>query len=168
MEFIIERLRSVAAFRKDLPRFSSRTQQANHVAMLRDELDKTVAHLTLNEFFHAYDSRATPRARTSIPFSVTPRDAHAALSDTFLWLPPRKVVIEKNADGRISFQAIGRVWTFPSAVHPVFSTLIRNRRCSMRTICRALPRFKKANVDSFLAELVSQGLVAIVPRPKNK
>jgi hypothetical protein len=161
LRWLAEELRESAAFRQDLPRFSSQEERRGHVEILRAELLKALDNDSLDRFLQEYDEAASPRAHLSLPWSAS-REILPAGRALVRFLAPRPVNI-KVEDGVVEFSCLKNRWRFAPAAALVLKPLLERRVCSVAELVdEARSALSEERVRRFLAELISHGLVAVV------
>ena len=161
LRWLSERMRAREAFRRDLPRFSSRAERDAHAARLREELLSAWDDTLLERFYEDLDARAEPRARVGLPWTATPAAEPPAASATVRLLAPRPLRLEP-AGGVIEFAAVGRRWRFAEGALPVLRELEERRVCTVAELCEAAGTGLPAEtVRVFVSELAFNGLVAV-------
>lgn len=162
--WLVERLREHAtAFRQDLPRFASASEQRAHSERLREEFFKAWDALLMERYLDEYDHQAMPRAAVGLPWSATREILPDGIDARVRFLAPRPLDI-KVEDDRVEFFCLRKRWRFASAAALVLKPLAAERRaCSVsELIDAARGTLDEQTVRRFLAELIAHGLVAVV------
>jgi hypothetical protein len=161
LRWLSDALRESAEFRSDLPRFSSSEERRAHVERLRSELLKALADDSLDRYLKEYDEAAISRAHLSLPWSATAEILPTGYA-RLRFLAPRPVEI-KLEDGIVEFSCLKKRWRFAADAALVLKPLAERRVCSVTELVEATSgRLDEARVRLFLAELVREGLVAVV------
>ncbi|HJQ30985.1 MAG TPA: cupin domain-containing protein [Pyrinomonadaceae bacterium] len=162
LRWLSERMRASEAFRRDLPRFTSRAERNAHAARLREELLAAWDDSLLEQFYEELDARAEPRARVELPWSAIPTPALPALSSVVRLLAPRPLRLEPER-GVIEFDCMRRRWRFAEGALPVLRALEERRVCTVAELCEAAGgRLTTETVRAFVMELAQNGLVAVM------
>lgn len=162
--WLADQLRSLEAFRMDLPRFDKASEQTAHMNRLRAGLLAMWDDNILAKFFQDQDEKAQPRTHTSFPWAVQPELLSSTDDVTVKLTVPRSTAIRTNNEGdQVIFTANGKTWTFAAPAGPVLEHLINKQVCSFRDLYDISEGvLSKETVKLFMGELLSQGLVAIV------
>lgn len=159
--WLLERLRENENFRQDLPRFASSEERRTHMGRLREELLKGWDDNLLESFLNEYDAEAVPRAHMSLPWSAT-AGILPELDARLRFLAPRPVDL-RIADGVIEFTSMRKRWRFAADAAIVLRPLMERRVCMISELTDAARgRLDEQRVRKFLAELIAEGLVALV------
>jgi Cupin superfamily protein len=160
LKWLAARMRASAAFRADLPRLASDADATAHAARLREELFAAWDARVVEQYLAEYDAQALPRARASLPLSVT--DEAPPAGAVVRWTPPRPVE-PKEAGGVVEFSCNRKRWRFAGPALAVLGPLAARRACTVGELCEAAAgRLDERTVRTFLRELLLQGLVVIV------
>jgi ribosomal protein L16 Arg81 hydroxylase len=161
-----ERLREREDFRRDLPRFATRAEQAAHMDHLRDQLLEEWGADLLERFYQDADATASARPQLSLPWSATPLilprgDALVRLT------APRgldlKGSAQHDAQEVIEFSCHGKRWRFAPESLVILRQLNERDVCSVNELCEtARGKLEERTVRAFLSELILHGLVAVV------
>jgi hypothetical protein len=159
--WLTEHMRTSETFRKDLPLFASEELRAAYLVQLRTELLGQLDDDLLNRYLQDMDANTTARARFSLPWSPTgvlPESPQTLLR----WLAPRPLNLRVE-DGVIKFSSQKKRWRFSAAALIILQRLETNRTCSISELCEiAGPTLSPETVRTFLQELISNGLAAVV------
>jgi hypothetical protein len=153
---------------RDLPRFATRAEQAEHLARLRDELLAEWDADVLERFYEDCDVRAQARPHVSLPWSATPEILPPSKNARVRLIAPRGLDMdgearERGADGVVEFSCLGKRWRFAAAALAVLRPLSTGRVYSVKELCEAAKRdLDERTVRAFLGELILHGLLAIV------
>ena len=162
LQWLAGKLRAREIFRKDLPRFTSEEERAQHLARLREELlaEWDAANL-LQNYYDEQDAMAEPRPSLTLPLSATANmlpDGEEALVSLNA---PRTLKL-KVEDGVIEFACHKKRWRFAAAALPVLRALNERRACSIHALCdEAQGKLDQQTVRAFLRELLQHGLIVI-------
>jgi JmjC domain len=170
LKWLEERLRESETFRRDLPRFASRSEQQEHVARLRADLLAEWSEDVLERFFAHCDAEAQARPALSLPWGATPESLPPASDVRVRLTAPRRLELESDAageqqgaDGIVEFSCLGKRWRFARAALAVLVPLNTGRVYSVSQLCEAARgTLAEPTVRTFLGELIRHGLVAIV------
>ncbi|MBV9209081.1 MAG: cupin, partial [Acidobacteria bacterium] len=162
LQWLAGKLRAREAFRKDLPRFTSADERAQHLSELRQELlAEWDSSTLLEDYFDEQDAMAEPRPTLNLPLSATPNvlpsedDAIIALS------APRPLKV-KAENGVIEFACNKKLWRFAAAALPLLQALNERRAFSIQELCDLMKgKLDEQTVRAFLRELSLHGLVVI-------
>ncbi len=165
LRWLTERLRASEIFRRDLPRLASDDDtRAAHLSQMRAELLAACDDKLIERYLAEYDANAEARPRVSLPWGAVttqtlPADGRATL---VRFMPPRTPEFQVE-DGVVAFSALKKRWRFAEGAHVVLRTLAERRTCTVAELCEAArPALEEKTVRLFVAELIAQGLVAIV------
>lgn len=162
LRWLTDRLRLSAAFREDLPRFTSPEERAAHVERLRRELLDQWDENLLERYYAEADMMAEPRAEFSLPWSAT-RELLPPSNETLVRLTAPRPLDLKTEGGVIEFSCNRKRWRFASDAILILRPLMEARVLSVAELCeRAKGRLEERTVRAFVAELVQHGLVSIV------
>ncbi|HEX8747659.1 MAG TPA: cupin domain-containing protein, partial [Pyrinomonadaceae bacterium] len=160
--WFVQSLQEREVFRQDLPRLASHEERLAHCDRLRLELLSAWSDDLLERFLDEYDAAASARPYLSLPWSATtaalPDDREARVR----FLAPRPLKL-KAENGVVEFSCLNKRWRFIEDAALVLRPLMERRTARVRELCEAaLPRLDEQRVRAFLAELVREGLVAVV------
>ncbi len=161
-----ERLREREDFRRDLPRFATRAEQASHMESLRDQLLAEWGADLLDRFYEDSDATASARPQLSLPWSATPEIL--PLGDALLRLTaPRgldlRMDAQHDANEAIEFSCHGKRWRFAPESILILRPLAEEGVCSVNELCEAAKgKLEERTVRAFLGELILHGLVTVV------
>lgn len=159
--WLLERLREHENFRQDLPRFASSEERRAHMERLRAEFLTAWDDNLLERFLKEYDEQAAARAHLSLPWSATAEILPAG-DARLRFLAPRPVDI-KTIDGVLEFTSMRKRWRFAADAELVLRPLMERRVVTVsELIDGARGRLSEQRVRKFLAELIAEGLVALV------
>lgn len=160
---VVERVgRKSAAFRQDLPRFSSAVDQQAHMNQLRAELLAEWDESLLKDYLDNYDAMAEPRPNVGLPRSVTDKSL----------IPPKDALVRLNAprpinytveDGVLKFSCNKKLWRVAAETHSIFRRLEDKRVCSVAELCASVSgKIDEQAVCTFLGEMIFHGLISVV------
>lgn len=162
LRWMIDRMTKRAAFRQDLPRFSSASDQQAHMNGLREELLAEWDASLLKSYLDNYDAMAEPRPHVDLPWSV----ASVSL------IPPKSALVRLTAprpinyvveDGVLKFSCNKKSWQVAAETLIIFRRLEDKRICSVAELCEAaVGRIDGQTVRAFLGEMIFHGLIAVV------
>lgn len=160
LRWLLDKLVAEAAFRKDLPRFSSDEEKHTHMEQLKDKLLAEWDESLLKRYLDDYDSMALPRPRTCLPLSVTDESLS---SSTLLRLSAPRPFNLAVKDGVLEFDCNRKRWRFAAEALPVFRRLENRNICSVSELCEATAgTLDEKRVRTFINELLFNGLISIV------
>ncbi|OLE51854.1 MAG: hypothetical protein AUG51_21000 [Acidobacteria bacterium 13_1_20CM_3_53_8] len=160
--WLTERLKESGNFRRDLPRFSSCEERRAQAENLFEELAAKWKTNLIEKYFEDWDATAQPRARLSLPWSVTPEILSPQHDALVRWLAPRPVEL-RATNGVVEFSSMKKRWRFKEDALLILRPLEERRVCSVAELCEAASgRVDEKRVRKFLGELILEGLVAIV------
>ena len=147
LRFLTESLGRSAAFRQDLPRFSSISEQQAHMNQLRAELLARWDEHLLKRYLDNYDALAEPRPLVDLPVRLTaPRPINFILEDKVL-----------------RFSCNKRLWRVASETFDIFRQLEDKRTCSVRELCACVEdKIDAQSVRAFIGEMIFHNLMAVV------
>jgi ribosomal protein L16 Arg81 hydroxylase len=157
---VVASLAQYDELRQDLPRFAPAEEQRQYLATFRERLCSVLDDLTLASYFREVDAKAPARIRPSLPQSIV--SEKAALPDTrwLHWLPPRQLQVTQAAD-EVVFEAMGCAFKFKQDWAPVLIGLAARQRTRFGVLCSRYPRIGRSDLQMFVLDLVSSGLVAM-------
>ncbi|HEX8161239.1 MAG TPA: cupin domain-containing protein [Pyrinomonadaceae bacterium] len=162
LRWLADDLRASETFRRDLPRDASPEEQSAHAERLRDELVARFDGDTLAEFFREQDANAEPRPRLSLPSSAATKLSRPPVGALVRLTAPRPLRFEVRGDG-LSFSCNRKLWRFDARALPVLRHLDGRRACRVAELCAAARgELEECTVRTFVGELITHGLVAIV------
>lgn len=162
LRWTVEQMTKSAAFRQDLPRFSSRSDQRAHVNQLREELMAQWDESLLTRYLESYDAFAEPRPRVDLPWSVTNESLIPGAGALVRLTAPRPLnYIMEN--GVLKFSCNRKEWRVASETFAVFSRLEEKGVCSVAELCELVAeRVEEQTLRAFLGEMIFHGLIAVV------
>lgn len=161
LTWLTDELRAVELVRRELPRFSSATEQRSHAEAIWTELEKRWHEHIVGEFLTFDNAVAHVRGRSSLPWSVegsVPVDhGFAVVSGTPRPSEPR----EQNGD--LVVEALGKQWRLDPRAGPLVSRVLAGAAVT----ADELPRFagnglSVEDVHGLITTLVEDGLLAVV------
>jgi hypothetical protein len=166
MGWLQDHLRNSAAFRMNLPRFSSDSARREHMHDLRRELLALWDDDILGKFLENHQTRAESRRPTlSFPWVLGEASMPDDPATQLVWTAPRCVKLEMaNRDGEDVAVIVteARRYCFAPQAYPILQHFIRREKTSLGEL------FASQNGDlehglicSFVRELALEGLVAI-------
>jgi len=165
LRWLTERMRASEAFRRDLPRFAPPAERAAHAALLRAELLAAFDDELVERYFAEYDAGAEPRPRTGLPWSATGELLPAGGNPLVRFQPPRPLAFRAEG-GEVVFDFRRRRWRFRAAALPILRRLEEGRVCSVAELHEAAGgALGRETVRAFVAELIGEGLAAVVDDP---
>lgn len=160
--WFVHGLQELEIFRQDLPRLASREERLAHASRMREELLSAWGDDLLERFLDEYDSTALPRPYLSLPWSATTETLPDGGQARVRFLAPRPVKVKADG-GVLEFSCLNKRWRFAEDAALVLLPLMERRICRVRELCEAArARLDEQRVRAFLAELVREGLVAVV------
>src|SRR5205085_12489223 len=130
LRWLVDKLQAKAAFRQDLPRFSSAEAKQAQMEKLRSELLTQWNESLLDSYFDDYDAMAEPRPVINLPLSVTaeafipPDDALIKLTA----LRPLRLIVN---DGILELKFNKKLWRFAGDSILIFRKLENGNICSV-------------------------------------
>ncbi|HZI17996.1 MAG TPA: cupin domain-containing protein [Pyrinomonadaceae bacterium] len=165
LRWLTERMRASEDYRRDLPRFAPPVERAAHLARMREELLAAFDEGVLERYFEEYDAGAEPRPRVGLPWSASGELLPPDSDPPVRLLPPRPLAFREEG-GDVAFDFRRRRWRFGAAALPVLRRLEEGRVCTLAELHEAAGgALERETVRAFVAELVAQGLVAVVEEP---
>ena len=162
LRWLCERMRASETARMDLPRFADADTQGAHVVRLRAELLAAFDADVVAHYFSAQDAAALPRPRLSLPWSALPGVQQLA-ADTRLRLTAPRPLDMKAEAGVVEFACNNRRWRFAADALSILRPLAEGRACTLAELCAAAEgQLPERTVRAFVAELIEQGLLALV------
>jgi ribosomal protein L16 Arg81 hydroxylase len=163
LRWLTEQMRASETFRRDLPRLSSETERAAHVALMREELLAEFDARSLERFYEESDAHADPRANPNLPWGATPQVIPQSKQALVHLVAPRPLKFEFDAGaGAFEFSALKRRWRFAEEALFILRPLEERRACTIAELCEAARgRLDEQTVRAFLRELSLHGLVAV-------
>jgi len=159
------RLRASEVVRRDLPRFASPAERAQHMRQLKEALLAAWDDNPAERYFDELDAMAEPRARLNLPWGATAGGVPPGDGARVRLIAPRPLDL-KAADGVVEFSCHKKRWRFAADALVVLSRLADGRACSVAELCetarQAEARLDEQTVRALLGELIRHGLVAVV------
>jgi hypothetical protein len=164
LQWLQQEVRSDPLFHRDLPRFGSKAEQADHMRGLREAFLAAWDDGALQRYLAVQDGLATPRSRFSLPWSALPNVLPPTDEATVQWTAPRLAFPTNGSGGPvIEVWANGEKWHFARAAEVVLRPLMDAEPHSIAEVCEgAADTLDPDQVRSFLAELLTNGLIAVV------
>jgi hypothetical protein len=162
LSWLQEEMTSRASFRQDLPRFAAPAEQAEHMKRLRDELFAAWDEHALQRFFFHHDARAARRPRFSLPWSAAPSV-----------LPPGdeafvQLAVPRPSALSVALLAHETLRPYAPQAEELLCPLLDGQPHSIAELCAcANGNMDRESMRAFLAELVLQGLAAVVAAEEN-
>jgi Cupin superfamily protein len=161
--WLSDQLRSSQIFRMDLPRFESESEQAKHLAVMKNELLRIWDDEILKRYFDDQDSNAQGRPHISLPWAVM-SDILPSEDDFIVKLTiPRDAILRNGqSHGTIELIANAKRWTFAKSAEPILNFLNESRTCTVSQLYHAAsPHLDMNTLRTFLGELLLEGIIAI-------
>jgi len=166
MGWLQDHLRNNAAFRMNLPRFSSGAARQQHMNDLRRELLALWDDDILAKFFEDHQTRTESRRPTlSLPWVLGDSRIPDDPATQLLWTAPRHVKLEMATRDKENVAVMvteARRYCFSAKAYPILQHFISTERTSLGEL------FASQNSDlepglicSFVRQLALEGLVAI-------
>ena len=160
LRWLTERMTKSAFFRKDLPRFSSASEQQAHIDELRSELVGEMDHSLLQRFFDDCDAQAPSRPHVDLPWSVAAQQLLPADNARVRLAAPRPLKYHVE-DGVLSFSANRKLWRVAAETIAIFRLLENRRVCSVMELSEAVRgKVDAQTVKTFIGEMIFHGLIA--------
>jgi ribosomal protein L16 Arg81 hydroxylase len=160
LDHVRDRLRGSEQFRKDLPRFTSPSEQRAHAAALRDEILRLWDSEVMAEYFDHYDGMARPRPAVSLPWSVT-ADGLPESDDAQVCLTAVRTGVPRLDEQTFSFAANGRTWTFVRPVQSLLAPLLNGETRTVAELLAEASDIDPAAGRQLLGDLVIRGLLSV-------
>jgi hypothetical protein len=166
LRWLQDEMRVNPIVQRELPRFGSPEERAQHMASLRAEILSLLDEKGLERYFLMSDAAAQPHPRFSLPWSVMPAVLPPSDGTMVRFTSPRRITVRSGADPQtIDVLANGERWQFSSQVHDLFHVLLDGKLHSINELCAAGGSLDRERVRGFLGELLLQGLIAVVDSP---
>ncbi len=151
-------------FCRDLPRFSTVTEQQQHAQKLKQAFEALWDENLLQKFLEETDMMAQPHERLTFPFGISSCEENQIEDKTEIVMRnPHPIHLhsdDKNEE--VSFCALGKQWRFHTRATLFLSFLERQRRCSFAELKTATSAaIDERTLKIFLAELFHEGLVLL-------
>jgi hypothetical protein len=154
---LVEHLRTLDLFRRDLPRFADREHSADHYRQLLHRLADTAAAHGPVELLAEQDQYFGRRQRFSLPWPMNSAlPAGTVTVELATVIAPRVTTI----GDAVALTTGGKRYTFRAAARPALDVLIRDREVTVADLgrCSGLSDLQLA---ALLRELVRQHLVLV-------
>ncbi|PYS46659.1 MAG: cupin [Acidobacteria bacterium] len=162
LRWFVDKMVAEAAFRKDLPRFSSDRESQSHMCQLKEKLLAQWDESLLKRYLDETDALALPRPQTCLPLSVM---NDILSSGTLIRLTAPRPVNIAVKDGVLEFDCNKKHWRFAAKTLPLFRRLENRNVCSVSELCEAAgATIDEEKVRALLNELLFHGLVTLVER----
>ncbi|MDT4898967.1 MAG: hypothetical protein QOH25_4044 [Acidobacteriota bacterium] len=162
LRWLVSRMIRSAAFRQDLPRFSSTTEQQAHMNELKEEMLAEWDELLLKRFFDQSDAAAESRPRLNLP-SIATNESFGLTERTLVRLTAPRPINFIKEDGVLKFSCNKKRWQFAVEALTLLRTLEERRVCSVSELCEAAQdKLDSKTVSAFLCELLFHGLIVFV------
>jgi hypothetical protein len=162
LRWLVNRMIRSAAFRQDLPRFSSTTEQTVHMNELKKQMLAEWDELLLKNFFDQMDAAAEARPSLNLPLSAL-KESFGLTERTLVRLNTPRPINFIEEDGVLKFSCNKKRWQFALEASPLFSALEERRVCSVSELGEAAKgQLDAKTVHAFLCELLFHGLIVIV------
>lgn len=164
IEAVRGELRESEVFRRDLPRLTSAAERAAHLERLREELLVRWDDELLDRFLRESDIAALHRRPVvSLPWGATPDvlppDREAVVQLT----TPRHPIVKPLDDGAFELATAGQSRHLSRGQFAALQALLDGQAWRVTELCvRAAPALDAEGVRALLADLVRDGLVAVV------
>ncbi|HKC64029.1 MAG TPA: cupin domain-containing protein [Pyrinomonadaceae bacterium] len=160
LRWLSEKMKASAAFRKDLPRFSSDEESQAHIEQLKEALLSEWDESLLKRYLDDTDALALPRPHTNLPLSVT---NESLSSSTLIRLAAPRPINFAVKEGVLEFNCNKKRWRFAAETLPIFRRLENRNICSVSELCEAAEgSIDEERVRALLNELLFHGLLSIV------
>lgn len=161
LRWVTERMTKSAAFRKDLPRFSTASERQAHIDELRRELAGALDDQVLQRFFDDQDAQAPSRPHVDLPWSVAAQQLIPADPARIRLTSPRPLTY-KVEEGVLSFTANKKLWRVAPDTVAIFRLLENRRVCSVIELSEAVRgKLDAQTVKTFIGEMIFHGLVTV-------
>jgi hypothetical protein len=162
LRFLTESMGRSAAFRADLPRFSTVSDQQAHMNQLKAELLARWDEHLLKSYLDNYDALAEPRPLVDLPRSVMDKRLIPADRALVRLTAPRPINFIME-DGVLKFSCNKKLWRVASETLAIFRRLEDKRTCSVRELCECVEdKIDAQSVRTFIGEMVFHNLMAVV------
>ncbi len=121
VNWLIEQLYADDAFRQDLPRFGSATEQQAHQKRLAERVASLASSADLTEFFASRDGHFPQRHRFSLPWPV---EFGMLTPQTRIEFTPLLAPTVTRDDAAVALETGGKRYRFAAAAGPVLDALI--------------------------------------------
>jgi hypothetical protein len=162
LRWMTESMSKSAAFRQDLPRFSSVSDQQAQMNQLRTELLEMWDEHLLKRYLDNYDAVAEPRPRVDLPWSVMDKSLIPSDDALVRLTAPRPInfILE---DGVLNFSCNKKLWRVAAETFAIFRRLEDKRTCSVAELCASVEgKIDAQSVKAFLGEMIFHNLIAVV------
>ena len=159
--WLLNQMREYKEFRMDLPRFSSKEEQNNHMQKLYDYFLNELNENLLEKFLNNYDSIALPRVKLGLPWVVMPDPLPKSDNIRVKINTPRKLnLLEK--DHSIEFSCNGKTFAFAKAAKPLIESLAVGDSFTIKELSeKVAENLDFDTVHKFLSELIINGLIVL-------
>ncbi|HYP14094.1 MAG TPA: cupin domain-containing protein, partial [Bryobacteraceae bacterium] len=161
LAWFVDRLRKLEIVRRDLPHWRTLEEQRAFAASLREGLLAEWTEGIVGEYLADTDAKSRSRAHFSLPSTAMP-DILPEAETRFRWAAARYVpVVSHGSAGEVSIQANGRKWRFAQPARAILEQLVSGRELTMAELESAAGGLGREVVQSFVKELVANGLVVL-------
>ncbi|MGH3902272.1 MAG: JmjC domain-containing protein [Pseudonocardiaceae bacterium] len=154
---LIEHLRALDLFRRDLPRFTDREHSADHYRQLLHWLADTAAAHGPADLLAEQDQYFGRRQRFSLPWPMNSALPAGPLTVELATVIAPAVTMTRDA---VALTTGGKRYTFKAAARPALDVLIRDRELTVADLGRH-SGLGDAQLAALLRELVRQHLVLV-------
>jgi len=161
LRWISNRLRAQEVIRMDLPWFSNREVQIQHLTALRAAISEICSEPNLLETFrHTMNGTARTRCMFGLPETATPQILPDSDSFVIALTTSRPPIVELSETVDVSLG--GKVFHYDAATRPLFDVLAK---CEGRSVAAFRAELSDAytteQVTAFLADLVRHGIIVL-------
>ncbi|MGH3776071.1 MAG: JmjC domain-containing protein [Pseudonocardiaceae bacterium] len=154
---LVEHLRSLDLFRRDLPRFADREHSADHYRQLLHWLADTATAHGPAELLAEQDQYIGRRQRFSLPWPVNSALPAGTITVELATVIDPVVTMTRDA---VALTTGGKRYTFKAAARRALDVLIRDRKVTVADLSRR-SGLGDAQLATLLLELVRQHLVLV-------
>jgi hypothetical protein len=160
MTWFAQRLRSVEAFRRDLPKFKCKEEREAHLRMLIDTLREQLDEDLVEEFFAEHDGNAIPRLSLDLPEIATRSGLDELLDHKFALAAPRDLRLMDDGD-LVRVKANKKTFRFKAVARPLLECLNERNAVTVDDLAARADRLDGKTVAAFVKELLTHGLVTV-------
>ncbi|MGW2328974.1 cupin domain-containing protein [Streptomyces sp. NPDC001700] len=159
MLWVVDQLRGSLAFRKDIPRFGSPTEQSDFIGAMRHEVaDMLAAPRLVERWAESIDTTDPGHPVPSLPYvDGLPARREIAVKLT----APRGRLTPNRAQGTVTFSAAGTAWDFAESAAPALGALLANRPTTLGELADSAG-LEVLDIAELISVLVEGHAVAVV------
>lgn len=146
-------------FRMDIPYLKNDSHLKSYLNNFKEELHKHIDNLNFEDYINDYNQAAPIRTYFSLPHSVY-KGFELDESLTVSLSISRKIDFIVDED-QLLFRANSKNWVFSVQVEPLFKLISSGESCTLKEIKSACSTIPSSDIDLFIKELLSEGIIHI-------